>query len=90
MRQSGNIDLDQNPFAVDSWINQGFGLTKHRTRQLAKILYNSVVAISELPRNEGKYVAFVAIRWGFAEIINGKLIPTKKWDNRQNYDDFGQ
>lgn len=89
MRQSGNIDLDQDPFALDSWINQGYGLTKHRTKQLAQILFKSIEDISALPRNEGKYVAFVAIRWGFAEIINGKLIPTKKWDNRQNFDYFG-
>ena len=42
MRQSGNIDLDQNPFALDSWINQGYGLTKHRTKQLAQILFKSI------------------------------------------------
>lgn len=90
MCQSGNIDLNLNPFAIDSWIDQGYGLTDHRKGQLLNILYKSVAEISDLPRNEGKYVAFVAIRWGFAEIIDGKLKPTNKWDNRNSYDEYGQ
>ena len=90
MNQSGIIDLNKNPFVVNDWINQGYGLTNQRSEQLTKILFKTVDEISELPRNEGKYVAFVAIRWGFAEIINGKLLPTKKWDNRQKYDEYGQ
>lgn len=89
MNQSGIIDLIRNPFVVNDWINQGYGLTKHRSEQLANILFKTVDEISELLRNEGKYVAFVAIRWGFAEIIIGKLLPTKKWDNRQKYVDYG-
>lgn len=89
MSQSGNIDLIRNPFAVDSWINQSYGLTKHRASQLAQILLKSVEEISVLPRNEGKYVAFVAVRWGFAEIVNGNLMPTNKWENRQKYDEYG-
>lgn len=90
MNQNGIIDLNRNPFVVNDWINQGYGLTKHRSEQLAKILFKSVAEISKLPQNEGKYVAFVAIRWGFAEIIDGKLLPSQKWDNRQKLDVYGQ
>lgn len=90
MEQTGIIDLNKNPFAIKSWIDQGYGLTPQRGDLLSSILYKTQLDISVLPRNEGKYVAFVAIRWGFAEIINGKLLPTKKWDNRQKYDNFGQ
>jgi hypothetical protein len=90
MNHLGIIDLNKNPFTNKSWIVQGFGLTPHRGDQLSNILYKKPSDISVLPRNEGKYVAFVAIRWGFAEIINDKLLPTKKWDNRQRYDEYGQ
>jgi len=90
MKQTGIIDLNKNPFAIKSWIDQGYGLTPQRGDLLSSILHKTLSDISVLPRNEGKYVAFVAIRWGFAEINNAKLLPTKKWDNRQKYDDYGQ
>lgn len=90
MNKTGIIDLIRNPFAIKSWIDQGYGLTPHRRDLLSNILHKTAEDISVLPSNEGKYVTFVAIRWGFAEIINGKLLPTKKWDNRQKYDDYGQ
>lgn len=87
---TGIIDLDRNPFTINSWIEQGYGLTPHRSDQLSKILYLPVEDISTLPRNEGKYVAFVSVRWGFAIIDDGKLLPAKKWDNRQKLDEYGQ
>ena len=74
---TGIIDLLRNPFAFKSWIDQGYGLTPYRSDQLSKILYLSVDDISALPRNKGKYVAFVAVRWGFAEISDNQLHPTK-------------
>jgi len=67
--ETGIIDLIRNPFAINSWIEQGYGLTPHRSDQLFKILYLPVEDISALPRNEGKYVAYVGIRFGFAIII---------------------
>jgi len=87
---TGIIDLLRNPFAFKSWIDQSYGLTPHRSDQLSKILYLPVADIKALPRNEGKYVAFVAVRWGFAIIGKGKLLPTKKWDNRRELDEYGQ
>ena len=74
----GIIDLVRNPFAIKSWIAQGYGLTRHLVDQLFKILYLPLENIPTLPRNEGKYVAFVAVRWGFAEISDSQLCPTKK------------
>ena len=41
------------------------------------------------PVNYGKYVAFVAIRWGFAVITGETLSQTEKWTNRINYDSYG-
>lgn len=71
MEQTGIIDLNKNPFAIKSWIDQGYGLTPQRGDLLSSILYKTLSDISVIPINEGKYVAFVAIRWGLAEIING-------------------
>jgi hypothetical protein len=88
--KAGIIDLIRNPFAINSWIDQGYGLTPRRSDQLSKLLYKSVDDISALPENEGKYVAFISIRWGFAVIEDGKLLPTKKWDNRQTLGEYGQ
>ena len=88
--ETGIIDLIRNPFAIKSWIEQGYGLTPHRCDQLSKILYLPVEDIKALPRNEGKYVAYVGIRFGFAIIDDGKLLPTKKWDNRHELDEYGQ
>lgn len=41
------------------------------------------------PENDNRYVAFVAIRWGFACLLNEKLTPTGKWINRHFYDSHG-
>jgi hypothetical protein len=41
------------------------------------------------PINENKYVAFVAIRWGFAKFKDRKLVPTEKWEKRGNYNGYG-
>lgn len=92
MNQDGIIDLINNPFATNKdWINQGYGLTSNRQEQLTKLLGCNIGDISRIrPINYGKYVAFVAIRWGFAEVSEKKLLPTKKWDNRQKYNEYGQ
>jgi len=88
--ETGIIDLIRNPFSIKSWIEQDHGLTSHRSDQLYKLLYKTVDDISVLPENEGKYVAYVAIRWGFAEISENQLSPTKIWNNRQEYDEHGR
>lgn len=89
----GIIEKEKNPFVIPSWIEQGYGLTykKKRNRQEdLPVLFNRTTdEINKMDRNEGKYLAFVAIRWGFAEIKDNKLVPTKIWENRFQYDEYG-
>lgn len=88
-KKSGVIDYARNPFCSNDWIKQGRGLAAHRQEQLAYLLGKTVEAIKKIHRNNGSYPAFVAIRWGFAEVKKNKLIPTEKWNNRFGYDFFG-
>ena len=91
--KKGIIETEKNPFVNLSWIEQGYGLTykKKRCRQedLPNLFDRSIDEINKMDQNEGKYLAFVAIRWGFAEIHDNKLIPTKIWKNRFQYDEYG-
>lgn len=45
----GIIDLDSNPFAHESWINQGFGFTPKRQNQIKNLFGQSAenILISE-------------------------------------------
>jgi hypothetical protein len=87
----GIIDIERNPFGRKSWIIQGYPLTLKRKNQLSVLFGKDTETIKKIRNiNDGKYVAFVAIRWGFAVIIKGRLIATEKWTNQGNYDDFGQ
>jgi hypothetical protein len=87
--KKGIIAVKQNLFAVQSWIDQEYRLTKHRSEQLCSLFGETIDKINQMNRNQGKYVAFVGIRWGFAEIKGNKLIHTKKWDRKLEYDDYG-
>lgn len=89
MNTGGIIDINNNPFALNSWIEQGYDLTLHRQNQLILLFGKRVEDINAMNRNVGKYVAFVAIRWGFGEIVNDRLVPTDKWNHCGNYDGFG-
>jgi hypothetical protein len=87
----GIIDPDNNPFAHESWIQQGFGFTAKRQGQIESLFGQRAENIlMAQPKNDNRYVAFVAIRWGFAKIIKGKLTPTEKWSNRYIYDGHGR
>jgi hypothetical protein len=87
----GIIDSTNNPFAQESWIQQGFGLTPKRQEQVEILFGRSAENIlTAQPENDNRYVAFVAIRWGFAKIINGILTQTEKWNNRRLYDGHGR
>ena len=88
---NGIIDLERNPFAHESWVAQSFGFTTKRQGQIENLFGQSVENIlMTQPDNENRYVAFIAIRWGFASINNGKLVPSEKWVNRNLFDGHGQ
>lgn len=79
----GIIDASRNPFAVKDWIRQRRRFTMHRRKQAEALLGKTVQEINDLKdRNIGRYPAFVAIRWHFAEIMDDKLVPTGKWNER--------
>jgi hypothetical protein len=85
------IITNSNPFTQDSWIKQGYGFTIHRQKQISELFGKDKSNIlGTNPKNENSYVAFVAIRWGFAKIVGDKLTPTEKWHNRFLYDSHGQ
>ncbi|HLO60131.1 MAG TPA: nucleotide pyrophosphohydrolase [Bacteroidales bacterium] len=82
--------IKKNPFYRDSWYDQNYPLTCHRQEQLKELLGKTVDQIaSDFNENEGKYVAYIAIRWGFAILVNNILTPTEIWHSRSNYDGFG-
>lgn len=88
----GIIDEVKNPFSRNrqSWIEQGYGLTKHRKAQLLPLLNMQTKQILDYrPENEAKYVAFIAIRWGFAILSNEKLVGTQKLDDYVFYTPHG-
>jgi len=88
---NGIIDLESNPFVHESWIAQGFGFTPKRQGQIENLFgRNDENILMFQPENDNRYVAFVAIRWGFARLLNNKLTPTEKWNNRDNYDGHGR
>ncbi len=92
--KNGIIEQEKNPFATPSWIEQGYGLTFKKTRnrqdQLTDLFNKTIEEIRQMDQNSGAYPAFVAIRWGFAEIKDNKLVPTRKWENRFEYDEYGE
>lgn len=85
----GIVDGDRNPFANNKWIEQGYGLTDKRQGPLEALFGQTRVKIMRGDRNRCRYVAFVAIRWGFAELREDVLVPTEKWENRLYYDERG-
>jgi len=86
----GIIDKANNPFSRTEWIKQEFPFTAKRQVQFSVLIGKDIKTIANIkPENYGKYVAFVAIRWGYATIKDSKLAPTEKWLNRYNYDKYG-
>jgi hypothetical protein len=93
MKEVGIVDPERNPFGRLTWISDGLSFTLKRQKQFdeAGLFGRSKDSITSIPdKNKGKYLAFVAIAWGFAEMNNGRLIITEKWVNRFNYDGFGR
>ena len=61
----------ENPFAEQNWLEQRGSLTRHRKDQIARLfngrLRLSLDNIRSVPRNEGRYPAFLAIAHGLAQ-----------------------
>ena len=90
---NGIIDESRNPFGANrsSWIEQEMGLTEHRKNQLLDLLNLGIDKIMDAEiENENRYVAFVAVRWGFAKIMDGKLRKTEKLERWNDYDERGE
>lgn len=51
---------------------------------------NADEVFDHLPENERRYPAFIAVRWGFAILSDGKLVKTKKLDDYEFYDTRGK
>lgn len=91
IESTGIIDKGNNPFSRTEWIKQGFPFTSKRQEQFSALIGKDIKAILNIkPENYGRYVAFVAIRWGFATIKENKLTPSEKWLNRYDYNKYGQ
>jgi len=87
----GIIDSRRNPFATrNDWKLQGFGLTPTRRNDAVKILGKSFQEIWQIVINKGRYVAFVAIRWGFAEMKGDRLTAKHNWHDLHGYDYYGE
>ncbi len=90
---TGIINELRNPFTKNrsSWIEQEFGLTEHRRAQLFSLLNLSIEEIiDDVSENESRYVAFIAVRWGFAIVEEGKLRAAEKIVNSGMYDERGE
>ena len=77
---SGVIEKDKNPFACETWIARGQELTEARYKFLPALIGKDERTIRlKFSVNDGTYIAFLAIRWGYADWIDGKLQATEKW-----------
>lgn len=77
---SGVIEKEKNPFACETWIAQGLELTDARRKFLPALLGKDERTIRlKFSVNDGTYIAFLAIRWGYAQWVDGKLEATEKW-----------
>lgn len=76
----GVIDESKNPFGCPTWIKQPCRkFTEWRKKQALPLLFHT----SDEVKKKGKYPAFVAIRLGYAEMIDNRLVPTAKWRREQ-------
>lgn len=89
-RTDGITDSARNAFAKPGWIQQGYGLTAKRRADLEPLFGQTREEILKGDENLCCYPAFVGIRWGFAELQDATLVPTEKWENRYNYNNFGE
>ena len=77
----GIIEKDKNPFSCQPWIEAGIEFTESVRRFLPPLLGKDEQSIrNKFSMHDGTKIAFIAIRWGYAQWVNGKLEATEKWD----------
>lgn len=82
--QTGVIEKDKNPFSCEPWIEQGQEFNDVRRKLLPALFGKDERAIrTKFSVFDGTYLAFVAIRWGYAQWVDGKIEATEKWINEQ-------
>ncbi|MEI7424212.1 MAG: hypothetical protein WCK18_19065 [Prolixibacteraceae bacterium] len=87
MIEIGIIEKDKNPFSCQPWIEQGLGFTDTTRRFLPPLLgQDERIIRNRFSMHDGTKIAFIAIRWGYAQWVNGKLEATEKWLKEMNSD----
>ncbi len=90
----GILDEERNPFlgGDHSWVtNQSRSQRGSKiSRRLPTLFGKDKETIQSGHRNDVRFPAFVAVRWGFAALRDNVLVPTIKWEHREDYDDFGK
>ncbi len=80
----GVIENDKNPFSCDPWIAQGGEFNDVRRKLLPALFGKDERAIrTKFSVFDGTSLAFIAIRWGYARWVDGKIEATEKWMNEQ-------
>jgi hypothetical protein len=76
----GIIEKEKNPFACQPWIEQGQEFSDITRRFLPPLLGKDEREIRmKFSMHDGTKIAFVAIRWGYAQWVDNRLEATEKW-----------
>jgi hypothetical protein len=85
MTEIGVIENDKNPFSCQPWIEAGVKFDATRRKFLPPLLGKDERTIRlKFSMHDGTKIAFIAIRWGYAQWVDGKLEATEKWLNELN------
>jgi hypothetical protein len=80
----GVIEKEKNPFSCEPWIEKGDEFTEVRRKLLPALFGKDERSIrTRFSVFDGTSLAFIAIRWGYAQWVDGKIVPTEKWMNEQ-------
>ena len=78
MSEIGIIDRDKNPFSCQPWIEAGLEFNESVRRFLPPLLGKDERTIrNKFSMHDGTKIAFIAIRWGHAQWVDGKLEATE-------------
>ncbi|MFA6126141.1 MAG: hypothetical protein WC699_02455 [Bacteroidales bacterium] len=77
-----------NPFYRPSWDEEGRGLSAMKMRKLPGLFNKDVASIKAIGSNNGSYIAFIAIKEGYARLDGNILVATENWTGLSNHDGF--